>query len=259
MLTPPCHGHVCGPPGSARYTDHVCGRFTLTEENADWVAAQLGIERDRLFEESYTPRWNIAPMQPSWIVTADQEARRAQTATWGLVNWFEPNRREGAKHINARAETLTSRRPYREAFASARCVIPADGFFEWTVEGRQRFPTWFHRPDRQVFGFAGLYATARLPGEAAATTTFTIITTLPNVTVAAIHDRMPVILADAAAIDDWLYTKQSPERLHRLLAPAPDSLLRATAVSTRVNSVANDDPACLEPALPRPGQGAFLL
>lgn len=237
----------------------MCGRFTLTEENADWVAAQLGIERDRLFEESYTPRWNIAPMQPSWIVTADQEVRRAQTATWGLVNWFEPNRREGAKHINARAETLTSRRPYREAFASARCVIPADGFFEWTVEGRQRFPTWFHRPDRRVFGFAGLYATARLPGEAAATTTFTIITTLPNATVAAIHDRMPVILADDAAIDDWLYAKQSPERLHRLLAPAPDSLLRATAVSTRVNSVANDDPACLEPALPRPGQGTFLL
>ncbi len=237
----------------------MCGRFTLTTENAGWVATQLGIERDRLFEESYTPRWNIAPMQPSWIVTAEQEARRVQLATWGLVNWFEPSRREGAKHINARAETLTSRRPYREAFASARCVIPADGFFEWTVEDKQRFPTWFHRADRRVFGFAGLYATAQLPGEAEVTTTFTIITTLPNATVAAVHDRMPVILADDAAIDDWLYAKQSPERLHRLLVRAPDGLLHATAVSTRVNSVANDDPACLEPAPPRPGQGAFLI
>lgn len=237
----------------------MCGRFTLTEENAGFVAGQLGLERDELFEESYTPRWNIAPMQPSWIVTADQEARRVQPATWGLVNWFEASRREGAKHINARAESLASRRPYREAFASARCVIPADGFFEWTVEGRQRFPVWFHRPDRQIFGFAGLYTSALLPGETEPTTTFTIITSTPNATVAAVHDRMPVILAGDAAVDEWLYAKQTPEALQRLLIPAPDDYLQATSVSTRVNSVANDDPACLDPVQPRPGQGAFLL
>lgn len=235
----------------------MCGRFTLTEENADWVAAQLGLERDQLFEETYTPRWNIAPMQPSWIVIAEQEARRARLATWGLVNWFESSRRAGAKHINARAETLETRRPYREAFGSTRCVVPADGFFEWTVDNGQRLPIWFHRPDRRVFGFAGLYASARLSGEAEATTTFTIITTLPNATVAAVHDRMPVILTDETAIDEWLYPKQSPERLHRLLSPAPDGFLQAIAVSTRVNSVANDDPACLDPAPPRPQQGAL--
>ena len=113
-----------GPRGHRprSYTRLMCGRFTLTEESAARVAAQLGMERDELFEESYTPRWNIAPTQPFWIVTAGQEARRVQPATWGLVNWSEASRREGAKHINARAESLTSRRPYREAFASARCV-----------------------------------------------------------------------------------------------------------------------------------------
>ncbi len=245
--------------GSTSYTRLMCGRFTLTEENFDAVVAQLGVEPNELFAESYTPRWNIAPTQPFWIVTADLEARRVQPATWGLVNWFEASRREGAKHINARADALTVRRPYREAFASARCIIPADGFFEWTVEGGQRFPTWFHRPDREIFGFAGLYASARLPGEGAPTMTFTIITTVPNATVAAIHDRMPVILTSDEAIDEWLHPRQAPETLQRLLIPAPDDYLQANAVSTRVNSVANDDSACLDPAPPRPAQGAFLL
>lgn len=237
----------------------MCGRFTLTEENAGFVAAQLGLDPDDLFEASYTPRWNIAPMQPFWVVTADQEVRRVQPATWGLVNRFEASRREGARHINARAESLASRRAYREAFASTRCVVPTDGFFEWTVEGKQRFPTWFHRPDRRVFGFAGLYTSARLPGEAEPTTTFTIVTTMANATVAVVHDRMPVILADDSTIDEWLYPKQTPEALQRLLVPAPEGYLQATAVSARVNSVANDDPACLDPAPPRPGQGALLL
>lgn len=237
----------------------MCGRFTLTEENAGFVAGQLGLDPDELSEVSYTPRWNIAPMQPFWVVTADQEVRRVQPATWGLVNRFEGSRREGAKHINARAESLVSRRAYREAFASARCIVPTDGFFEWTIEGKQRFPTWFHRPDRRVFGFAGLYASACLPGETEPTTTFTIVTTVPNATVAAVHDRMPVILADDSAIDEWLYPKQTPDALQRLLVPTPEGYLQATAVSTRVNSVANDDPACLDPAPPRPGQGALLL
>jgi len=237
----------------------MCGRFTLTAEDADGVAEQFGVEPDALFREAYTPRWNIAPMQPFWIVTADQESRRVQPATWGMVNWFDPSRREGAKHINARADSLATRRPYREAFASARCVIPADGFFEWTAAGKERLPTWFHRPDRRLFAFAGLYATARLRGEDAPATTFTIITTEPNETVAAVHDRMPVILPDDRAIDEWLFPKQTPERLRSLLAPASAGFLVATAVSTRVNSVAHDDPACLDPAPHRPGQGSFAL
>jgi putative SOS response-associated peptidase YedK len=236
----------------------MCGRFTLTEANADFVAEVLGLDPEQLVEFSETPRWNIAPTQPHWVIASDQEARRVLPANWGLVNWFETSRREGAKHINARAESLTSRRPYREAFATTRCVVPADGFFEWTVEGKQRFPTWFHRPDRRPFGFAGLYTTARLAGEAEPITTFTIITTTPNATVARVHDRMPVILTDDTMIDEWLYTKQTPDRLQGLLVPAPDDFLEARAVSQRVNSVANDDPACIEEARPRPGQGALL-
>lgn len=237
----------------------MCGRFTITEENQDEIARVFGIPVDQLVEWSYTPRYNVAPMQPYWIVTADQEARRLQPATWGLVNWYETNRREGAKRINARADSLASRRPYREAFAATRCVVPADGFFEWIAEGKQRFPTWFHRPDQQVFGFAGLFTSARLLGEAEPTTTFTIITTSPNDVVAQVHDRMPAILTDDAAIDEWLYPKQTAGRLQALLRPAPDTFLTATSVSTRVNSVAHDDRACLEEVPQRPGQGALSL
>lgn len=236
----------------------MCGRFTLTEANADFVAEILGLDPDQLVEFSDTPRWNIAPTQPHWVMTAEAETRHVLPATWGLVNWFAASRREGAKHINARAESLASRRPYRDAFATTRCVVPADGFFEWTVEGKQRFPTWFHRPDRRPFGFAGLYTTARLTGESEPVTTFTIITTTPNATVAPVHDRMPVILSDDSMIDEWLYSKQTPERLQQLLVPAPDAFLLRTAVSQRVNSVVNDDPACIEPVQPRPGQGALL-
>ncbi|MBM4411317.1 MAG: SOS response-associated peptidase [Chloroflexi bacterium] len=106
----------------------MCGRFTLTEQNVGSVVEQLGLDYDMLFAGSYTPRWNVAPMQPFWIVTADQEERRVQPAAWGLVNEFDASRREGARHINARAASLASRRAYREAFAAGRCVIPADGF-----------------------------------------------------------------------------------------------------------------------------------
>ncbi|TAJ16178.1 MAG: SOS response-associated peptidase [Dehalococcoidia bacterium] len=237
----------------------MCGRFTITEENQDEVARVLGVPVEQLVEWSYTPRYNVAPMQPYWIVTSDQEARSLRPATWGLVNWYETSRREGAKHINARADSLASRRPYREAFAATRCVVPADGFFEWSAEGKQRIPTWFHRPDRQVFGFAGLFTSARLAGESEPTTTFTIITTEPNEVVARVHDRMPVILTDDAAMDEWLYPKQTPKRLQELLVPAPVHFLTATPVSTRVNSVVNDDPECIEEVPPRPGQGTLLL
>ncbi|MFA7248274.1 MAG: SOS response-associated peptidase [Dehalococcoidia bacterium] len=235
----------------------MCGRFTLTPENVELVAASLGIAPSDVFEERYIPRWNIAPMQEHWIARLDHEERAVTHATWGLVNWWEPSRREGAKHINARAETIESRRPFRDAFQATRCIVPADGFFEWVGEEHERRPFWFHRPDRGVFAFAGLYVEARLHAEAAPMTTFTIITTTANATVAPIHDRMPVILADDDAMEQWLYPRQPANRLHALLRPAADALLVATAVSTRVNSVLHDDPACLDEAEPET-QGTLL-
>ena len=235
----------------------MCGRFTLTVDNVELVAENLGIEVSEVFDERYGPRYNIAPMQETWVARLDGEERVAMPATWGLVNWWEPARREGAKYINARAESLTSRRPFRDAFTTTRCIVPADGFFEWLGDAKERRPFWFHRPDGNVFAFAGLYVEARLRSEATPTTTFTIITTTANGVVAPVHDRMPVILADDDAIEQWLYPKQSTERLIEILRPAREDFLVATAVSTRVNSVANDDRACLDEAEPET-QGSLL-
>ncbi|MCK9487297.1 MAG: SOS response-associated peptidase [Dehalococcoidia bacterium] len=226
----------------------MCGRFTLTPENVEFVAQQLGISPSEVFEEHYVPRWNIAPMQEHWVVTSEREELAPQRATWGLVNWWEDTRREGAKYINARAESIESRRPFREAFQQGRCLIPADGFFEWTGEKNARRPFWFHRPDDGVFAFAGLYTSARLKGEEAATTTFTIVTTEANGLVGRIHDRMPVVLPDEQATAAWLYAGQDRATLRGLLRPVADGYLVARPVSTRANSVQNDDPACLEEA-----------
>ena len=228
----------------------MCGRFTLTPGHADLVTSLLGIAPGGAFEDGYRSRWNIAPMQPHWVARLEGEERVIVPATWGLVNGWEPDRREGAKHINARAESLTERRPFRDAFRATRCIVPADGFIEWAGAARERRPFWFHRPGREVFAFAGLYVEARLPAEPAPVTTFTIVTTAAAGPVARIHDRMPVILPDDEAIEEWLYPRQGADRLHALLRPAPEAFLVPTAVSTRVNSVLNDDPACLDEAEP---------
>ncbi len=228
----------------------MCGRFTLTPDNTELVAANLGIAPSAVFDDRYEPRWNAAPMQPLWIARLDREERVIAPATWGLVNAWEPSRREGAKHINARAESLETRRPFRDAFRTSRCIVPADGFIEWAGDARGRRPFWFHRPGREVFAFAGLYVEARRPADAEPVTTFTIITTAAAGPVARIHDRMPVILPDDAAIEEWLYPRQEPARLRALLRAVPEDFLVPTAVSTRVNSVLHDDPACLDEAEP---------
>lgn len=241
----------------AAYTDVMCGRFTLTVDEFQELQALTGAEADRALAEHYRARYNIAPMQRHWIVREEHERRLLEPARWGLVNWWAKSRREGAKHIDARAETLAQRRPFREAFRERRCVVPADGFFEWTGDPKTRRPIWYHRADRRPFLFAGLYEVARLADEEAESATFTVITTDANRLLSEVHDRMPVILPDEEAVDEWLFPRQPPERLQGLLRPVADDLLVATPVSTRVNSVKNDDPACLAEA-ERGSQGALV-
>jgi putative SOS response-associated peptidase YedK len=224
----------------------MCGRFTLTIEDRALVAALLGVPLEDV-DKSWQPRWNVAPMQEHWIVRARSggEDRDLVRATWGLVNSWDRDRNGGARQINARAESLEERPAYRDAFRSTRCVVPADGFYEWTGEHDRRRPFWFHRPDESLVLFAGLFAEAQLPGEVRPTTTFTIVTTSASGAPSQIHPRMPVILGGDVAIDEWLAPAQSPEVLKALLRPAPDDALRARAVSRRVNAVAVDDPSCL--------------
>ena len=223
----------------------MCGRFTITRRDGNSLAAELGVPEGSFVD--YRPRYNIAPTQPHFIVRIKYENREVLPATWGLVRSGSKDASMAAKCINARSETIETRPAFRDAFQKRRCVVPADGFFEWTGPKTARQPTWFHRDDSRLLLFAGLYE-AWQKEQGVWETTFTILTTAANAVLESYHDRMPVILADRDA-DDWMDPRApSPRALKRLLVPAPDDLLIATPVSPEVNNVDNDSPDLLQPA-----------
>jgi putative SOS response-associated peptidase YedK len=152
-------------------------------------------------------------------------ARRLEPARWGLP----PAGKRRGPLINVRAETARFSRP--QALVDGRCVVPTDGFYEWKRSSEGTLPNWYHRADGRLLLLAGLWETGR----------FTVLTTAPNTLVAEVHDRMPAILSPDDA-EAWLL---GPSQ--RLLRPAPDGVLSARPVGSRVNSVRNDDPACLDP------------
>lgn len=216
------------------------------------LAAELGVASDSFVD--YRPRYNVAPTQTHYVVRIKFENREVLPARWGLVNSWADNAAQASKNINARAETVETRRAFREAFMERRCVVPADGFFEWTGPKTARQPTWFHREDNGLLLFAGMYE-AWLPSPRLWETTFTILTTAANSVTRNYHDRMPVILADRDA-DDWMDPRAAdPLALKKLLVPAPADLLIATPVSPEVNNVDNDSPDLLKTA----GQMSLLL
>jgi putative SOS response-associated peptidase YedK len=180
-----------------------------------------------------------------YIVRIKYENREVVPARWGFVNAGSRDASMASKTINVRSETADKRRGFREAFIERRCVVPADGFFEWTGPKSGRQPTWFHREDNQLLLFAGLYE-AWQPNPQQSETTFTILTTDANALTGQYHDRMPVILADRDA-DDWMDPRApDPVALKKLLVPAPADLLIATPVSPEVNNVDNDSPELLK-------------
>jgi putative SOS response-associated peptidase YedK len=221
----------------------MCGRFSLSYRNAERLALELGVPVESLID--YRPRYNIAPTDQHWIVRMKYEDRQLLPARWGLVNHWMTDRKQAFKGINARSESVQKSAAFREAFKERRCVVPADGFFEWTGPKEARKPIWFHREDGGLILFAGLYESWR-PSPDEWERTFTILTTTPNAIMEPVHDRMPVILEENA-IEDWLFVRQTPASLMDLLLPAREGLLVATPVSSRANSVKNDDPECLEP------------
>jgi putative SOS response-associated peptidase YedK len=223
----------------------VCGRFTITRRDGNSLAAELGVPADSLVD--YRPRYNVAPTQNHFIVRIKYENREVIPATWGLVKSGSKDASMAARTINARSETVETRGAFRDAFREHRCVVPADGFFEWTGAKTARQPTWFHREDGALILFAGLYE-AWQKEQGVWQTTFTILTTSANRLLESYHDRMPVILADRDA-DDWMDPRTpDPHALKRLLIPAPADLLIATPVSPDVNNVDNDSPELLQPA-----------
>lgn len=215
----------------------------MTRRDRAELAAMLGVPEHELAD--YRPRFNIAPTQPYFVLRTRYESRQALPATWGLVNSWAKDASRASRCINAKAETVDRLPSFREAFLKRRCVVPADGFYEWRGSTARREPLWIHPLDDIVLLFAGLFeAWQPRPGEWQ--TTFTIITTAANRTIEPIHDRMPVILDEAGAAD-WMNLREpDPLSLKRLLRPAADDLLRIRPASPLVNNVRNEGPELLE-------------
>jgi putative SOS response-associated peptidase YedK len=220
----------------------MCGRFTLTKSRVAEVALAMGPDIVLRGEGSYRPRYNVAPSNAHWIFRTDEEKTVLESSKWGLLpKWLE--RPEG--FINARSESLLEKPAFRDAFRNRRCVIPADGFYEWTGTQTPKQPYWFHKPKNDVFLFAGLYEPTKEPPANAPPTTFTILTRSADGVVKRYHQRMPIILSSMAA-KKWI-ASDHVETLLRLLQDHSDTALEATAVSKRVNRPDLDDPSCLEP------------
>ncbi|MGC8783782.1 MAG: SOS response-associated peptidase [Armatimonadota bacterium] len=219
----------------------MCGRFTLTQPTQA-VAERFGVQCI-LFE--FTPRYNIAPSQPVAVIMQDG-GRRLEACRWGLVPFWAKDPEIGNRLINARAETLAEKPAFKYSLTRRRCLIPADGFYEWRKEGGRRVPVYIRKRDGGLFAFAGLWDEWQSP-DGSPLRTCTIITTEPNALVASIHNRMPAILMpEHEAL--WLDTSlKEPAQLLAMLQAYPEAEMEAYPVSPRVNNPNNDDPLCIQP------------
>lgn len=223
----------------------MCGRFATTTP-PDKLAAYFGAEAPA--EADVEPDYNVAPTRDVATVRIREDNRVLDRLRWGLVPRWAKDLRIGNKMINARSETVATKNAYRSAFKKRRCIIPADGFYEWKrLDDKTKQPMYISRRDGDPLAFAGLYERWFDAEGERELHTCTILTCAPNDTMAAIHDRMPVLLAPGTW-DQWLDpTFDDTDRLQNLLVPAPDELLIAYEVSTEVNNVRNNGPDLLNP------------
>ncbi len=236
----------------------MCGRFVLGAVRAEWsrelaeIFASFHPETEpsiqwppKLPEER--PRYNIAPTQSIWAVAQSESRLKASQLRWGLVPSWAEDVSIGAKMINARGETVQQKPAFRSAFAKRRCVIPADGYIEWTGRSGDKQPHLIARPGRQPFWMAGLWErNTQAAGDAGEIRSATVITTAANDALRSIHDRMPVIL-DARQAVQWIDLQTDADQAAALIGAAPNDFLESTEISRRVNSVRHDDPECLDP------------
>ena len=229
----------------------MCGRYSLTCSSDD-LAARFDIS----VPGDWQPRYNCAPGQQLPVVTGD-DSGRLDRMEWGLTpSWAD----EPAGHINARAETITEKRSFSEAFERRRCLVPADGFYEWVERDGGKRPYRVVFEDDRVFAMAGVwerwtpaseqagleaFGGAGAASEPEPRETFAVVTTDPNDVVSPLHHRMAVVL-DPAEEREWL--DSDPREARELLDTHPGDDMHAYEVTTRVNDPANDDPALVEPA-----------
>ena len=223
----------------------MCGRFTLTTTPEE-VARHFGLDESPVL----SPRFNVAPSQPIATVAQASEGGHRVLALrrWGLIPAWAKDARIGSRMINARVETIAEKPAFRGAFRKRRCLVPADGFYEWAARpGGAKQPLHIALPGRRCFAIAGLWESWRDP-EGASIESCTLLTTSANAKLRDVHDRMPVIL-DPADYAAWLDPRPAdPATLMRLARGAPAEALELHPVGRRVNDPRVDDASCLEPA-----------
>ena len=220
----------------------MCGRYTLTVSIEELMLRYL---TEQPASGYHTPRYNVAPMQQVMAVVHDGERNRLGALRWGLVPSWAKEDTIGSKMINARAETITAKPSFRNLIYRKRCLVPADGFYEWkkTAQGKQ--PMRIKLKNDDIFSFAALYDTWLAP-DGKKLHTCTIITTMPNELVADIHDRMPVIL-NKEDEERWLDRhNQNQEQLLAMLKPYPAEQMEAYPVPSIVGNVRNDTKECIQ-------------
>ena len=242
------------------------GRATGKEQEARRAGRATGKEQEAQPALNLPPRYNVAPTQDVPAVRLRAGARELALLRWGLIPAWAKDPSIGLRMINARAETVAEKPSFRSALAKRRCLIVADGFFEWQKQPKgPKQPYFITTVDGEPFAFAGLWerwdkaqeARSTDPGSApgaggAPVESCTIVTTEANAALRPIHDRMPVMLSPDR-FDAWLDVDGwPPERAVDLLKPFPAARIAAVPVSTRVNSVGNDDPGCIEPFVQSP-------
>ena len=213
----------------------MCSRYAL------WAINHLG-GRFLIVDPTigFRSHFNIAPQTENPVVVAAGDGNHLRAMQWGLVPHWAKDTRTMPRPCNARAGTLSEKPMFRQLLSENRCLVPANGFYEWKKEGTRKLPFYFHRPDDSLFAFAGLYDTRQSPS-GGTLMSYTIITTDANELMAPVHDRMPVILTQEAE-QRWLSREPlSPDEIEEILVPCPSDAMEAHLVSSRVNRPGEDD------------------
>jgi putative SOS response-associated peptidase YedK len=219
----------------------MCGRYLLMS-SGDGLASWFGYDGG----PALSARYNIAPSQPIAVVRTNADAKReCALARWGLIPSWAKDTSIAAHTINARAETLAEKPAFRTAFRRRRCLVPADGFYEWLKSGKKKLPHAILPKDHQPLAFAGLWDHWQGPGGQEIESA-TIVTTQANELLRPLHERMPVILPREQYVV-WLDPRRQEDELLSLLAPYPDELLRLFPVSAWVSNARHEGERCLTP------------
>lgn len=223
----------------------MCGRYRLSRRKQ--IIAEH-FDASPFDDDDWTPRYNVAPTQPVPIIRQHpkEPRRKLSLVRWGLIPSWAKDASGAAAMINARSESAATKPAYREALKFRRCLIPADGFYEWVRAGKTKQPYCFEVNNGELFAFAGIWERWKQPG-GNWIKTCAILTTTPNAVTAAVHDRMPVILSPDN-YDLWLDPGFGDvTAVSEMLKPYDARLMRCFPVSTRINHAANDDPECCAP------------